>query len=113
MREAAVVDAFAAWLVTEGWTVTREVAFCDLVGRRGTEELRVEAKGKTKAPGLDVDTMYGQLLRRMVPDPAVSYAVVGPEETALAMLRVPRAVRERLRIEVFAVAPDGAVRRLT
>lgn len=49
-----------------------------------------EAKGRTTAPGLDVDTGYGQLLRRM-PDedqPATRYAIVVPTEALRAAERV-------------------------
>jgi hypothetical protein len=109
MREPEVVEVSAQWLKAAGWAVDREVAFCDLVARRGAQELRVEAKGDTASPGLDVDTMYGQLLRRMVADDAVTYAIVGPEKTASAMLRVPAAVRTALRISVFAVKDTGEV----
>jgi hypothetical protein len=63
--ERRIVDAFAAWLEAGGWQVRREVDFCDLVASRKRETLYVEAKGRTAAIGLDVDTLYGQLLRRM------------------------------------------------
>ena len=112
MREAAVVDAFYDWLVDGGWRVQREVDFVDLLadhpdGRR----LYVEAKGKTSSPGLDVDTLYGQLLRRMRLDEDHSrYAVVVPEGVLGAVLRVPAEVRRRLRVDVYAVNDQGLVR---
>jgi hypothetical protein len=63
--EKRVVDAFVAWLQNEGWTAEKEVNFADVFARRGDERLYAEAKGRTSEIGLDVDTLYGQLLRRM------------------------------------------------
>lgn len=63
--EQRVVDTFCAYLSEAGWRVRREVHFCDLVAERGGITLYAEAKGKTSDAGLDVDTLYGQLLRRM------------------------------------------------
>jgi hypothetical protein len=63
--EAKVVAAFEQCLVATGWQVSREVEFCDLVAERDGRRLFVEAKGRTEAVGTDVDTMYGQILRRM------------------------------------------------
>ena len=109
--EERVVAAFAAWLGAQGWDVQREVEHCDVVATRGGERLYAEAKGRTSSPGLDVDTMYGQLLRRM-PEHAVGqarFAVVVPQEARRHALRVPAEVRSLLGIEVYTVAPDGAV----
>lgn len=112
MREAEVTDAFHDWLVAGGWKVQREVDFVDLLadhpdGRR----LYVEAKGKTSSPGLDVDTLYGQLLRRMrLDEDCARYAVVVPEAVLRAVLRVPMAVRHRLHVDVYAVDEQGDVR---
>ena len=102
--------AFADWLRREGWTVDTEVDFVDVCARRGGERMYAEAKGRTAAMGLDVDTMYGQLLRRMT-DPAsgARYAVVVPTAGVLAALRVPAWVRERLDLEVYEVDERGAV----
>lgn len=61
--ELRVVDAFVAWLQGQGWTVSREVQHVDIYAERDAERLYAEAKGRTTAPGLDVDTLYGQLLR--------------------------------------------------
>jgi hypothetical protein len=56
-----------------------EVNLPDVYARRGDEHLYAEAKGRTTDAGLDVDTLYGQLLRRMTdPDAAIRYAVVVP-----------------------------------
>ncbi len=66
-----------------GWT--------DVVAVRGAERLVGEAKGVTSSPGLDVDTLYGQLPRRMtVPDSAIRYAVMVAPQALNAALRVPR-----------------------
>lgn len=54
-----------AWLETDGWTITSELYFVDVIAERAGEKLYAEAKGRTTAPGLDIDTAYGQLLRRM------------------------------------------------
>ena len=61
--------AFADWPQHDGWTVDMEVDFVDVSARRRGERLYAEAKGRTADMGLDVDTMYGQLLRQMK-DPA-------------------------------------------
>src|SRR4051794_11543624 len=115
MREALVIEAFADWLEREGWRVSRGVDFCDVAATRGDERLFAEAKGLTSDSGLDVDTAYGQLLRRMpleaVEADEAKFALVVPEECLQAALRVPARVRELLGIEVFAVDKDGAVRR--
>ena len=114
--EPLVTAAFAAWLGTEGWTVAPYPAdpYLDLYAERGPDRLLVEVKGRTTEPGLDVDTGYGQLLRRMVPDIAARYALVVPDTPAAvrAALRVPGPVRDLLRITLFAVTADGAVRPL-
>lgn len=76
-------------------------------GRR----LYAEAKGRTAAPGLDVDTMFGQLLRRMPTedDPAARYAVVVPTEALRAVQRIPARVLGLLRVDVYAVDAGGEV----
>jgi hypothetical protein len=73
----------------------------DVVARRGNETIYAEVKGRTKSrPGAGLDALYGQLLRRM---PA--------EEVGNANTRF--AVRDVLRIGVYAVSDDGQVERLT
>jgi len=109
--ERRVVDAFARYLEAERWMVSREVEFCDLVATRDTARLYVEAKGRTAAIGTDVDTMYGQLLRRMplAEDAAARFAVVVPDRAEVAALRVSERVRSLLRIDVFVVDEEGNV----
>jgi hypothetical protein len=110
--EARVVDAFCRWLEAEGWTVRREVEFVDVAAFRGNERLYAEAKGRTAAIGTDVDTLYGQLLRRMPDDDiAARYAVVVPTVALKAALRVPAWVRDRLRLDVYEVTDEGQVVR--
>lgn len=110
--EAQVVDAFCDWLSGRGWAVQREVSFVDVLAIRDGRRIFAEAKGRTTSPGLDVDTMYGQLLRR-VPGDAVghdTFAVVVPEVAAPFAERVPGEVRRILNIHIYAVAEGGAVR---
>ncbi len=109
--EQRVVIAFCAHLRAQGWQVNTEVEYADVVATRAGRTLYAEAKGRTNAPGLDADTMYGQLLRRMGPedDPLVSYAVVVPDTAVSAAQRVPTWVRARLRIDLYVVSPDGQV----
>jgi hypothetical protein len=106
-----VIDAFARHLAEGGWNVSPEVDFCDLVAERAGERLFVEAKGRTAAIGTDVDTMYGQLLRRMplAEDPGSRFAVVVPTRAELAALRVPSRVRALLSVDVYVVDDGGAV----
>ncbi len=112
MNEAQVVDAFCRYLASQGWQDIRtEVDYVDVVAHRDGVTLYVEAKGKTGSTGTDVDTMYGQLLRRMQPEdePGVRYAVVVPHTALPAVLRVPASVRARLKIDVYSVHEDGRV----
>jgi hypothetical protein len=108
--EERVVLAYASWLERNGWDVSREVEFVDVYAERGQEKLYAEAKGRTAAIGLDVDTLNGQLLRWMKdPGSAARYAVVLPAAALSAAMRVPAWVRERLHVEVFEVDDSGEV----
>lgn len=111
MSEAQVVEFFCAELARDGWEVTTEVQFVDVVAHKDGTSIYAEAKGHTSSPGLDVDTMYGQLLRRMgdEPRPRTRYAVVVPATALTAAKRVPTWVRSRLAIDVYAVYEDGRV----
>ncbi len=109
--EARVVAAFCEHLGSEGWAVEREVKFVDIKATRGGVTLFAEAKGRTKAVGLDVDTLYGQLLRRIPEEASGSIlGVVVSEGAVNAALRVPRWVRDRLRIHVWTVSDNDQVR---
>lgn len=109
--EELVVDAFTRWLVDAGWSVRVKVDHCDVVADRGPERLYAEAKGETTSRGLDVDTLYGQLLRRMVPgaDHLTRYGVVVRPSCRQHALRVPEQIRSGLRIDVYQVSDAGAV----
>jgi hypothetical protein len=89
--EARVIAAFCGYLRAQGWMVTTEVAWCDVRAERDGALIYAEAKGRTSAPGLDVDTAYGQLLRRMPAkdEPTARYAVVVPTEALRFVERVP------------------------
>jgi len=109
--EERVIVAFCSWLEQNGWTnIRREAEFVDIVAERAGQTLYAEAKGRTSSPGLDVDTLYGQLLRRMQhPEAQARYAVVVPSSALGAVLRVPDWVRARLNIDVYGVDPEGNV----
>ncbi len=109
--EERVVSAFCGWLEDDGWSVRREVDFCDVVAERGDETLFAEAKGRTAAIGLDVDTLYGQLLRRVpLHDTGTArFGVIVPTSARAAALRVPEATRHLLRITVYLVDENGRV----
>ncbi len=109
--EQRVVDAFCAYLRGEGWEVSTEVEYADVVATRAGRALYAEAKGRTSEPGTDADTMYGQLLRRMgsADNPASGYAVVVPVTAVKAAQRVPTWVRAKLRIDLYVVDEQGRV----
>ena len=54
--EERVAGAYVDLLERSGWTVSREVEFADVYAERGEQRLYAEAKGRTAAVGLDVDT---------------------------------------------------------
>lgn len=107
--EALVVAAFGRWLEEDGWTVGYETDFCDVAATRGPERLLAEAKGDTTSRGLDVDTLYGQLLRRIEPNRETRYGVVVRPACRPHALRVPERVRAALGIDVYVVGADGDV----
>lgn len=109
--EARVVDHFVAWLESYRWDTLREQAFVDVMATRQGVTIYAEAKGRTSSPGLDVDTLYGQLLRRIPADAigVAHLAVVVPDVALKFALRVHEAVRDALNIHVYAVSEDGAV----
>ncbi len=108
--ENRVIDAYVTWLERSNWTVRREVNFVDVIAERRGERLYAEVKGRTASPGLDVDTLYGQILQRMNdPKPGDRYAVVVPTSALNAALRVPGWVRATLSVDVYEVDDDGGV----
>ena len=93
------------------------VVVAELFAHRGDETIYAEVKGRTKSrPGAGLDTLYGQLLRRMpaeeVGEPNTRFAVVVPTGSEAAALRVSKRVRDVLRIDVYAVSDDGQVEKL-
>jgi hypothetical protein len=86
-----VVPAFRQWLEAQGWETETETEFVDVVAHRGNE------------------TIYPA---EEVGDPNPRFAVVVPTGAEAAALRVPRRVRDVLRIDVDAVSDDGQVERL-
>lgn len=108
--ERRVVAAFSDWLECQGWTVTREAGFADVYAERGGEKFYAEAKGRTTEIGLDVDMLYGQLLRRMI-DPRAStrYAAVVPTIALTAARRLSAQVRDLLHIDIYEVNDSDQV----
>jgi hypothetical protein len=109
--EEPVERAFKAWLVATGWQlITDAGSWADVIAERGDERLIGEVKGYTAGnTGLDVDTMFGQLLRRMEPGAATTWGVVVPTLSLSKVLRVPIDVRRALGIKVFEVKDDDEV----
>jgi hypothetical protein len=110
--EERVIQAFCAFLHEQGWSTEREVGFIDVVAHKDGRRILAGAKGRTAAVGLDVDTMLGQLLRRMPqerPEPGTRFAVVVPTEASRALERVPTWVRRELGIDLYLVGEDGSV----
>lgn len=109
--EAPVELAFKRWLQAAGWTLINEPgSWADVIAERGEERLIGEVKGHTAGnTGLDMDTMFGQLLRRMKPDAATTWAVIVPTRSLPAVLRVPLEIRRTLGIRVFEVRDDDEV----
>src|SRR5918995_6693752 len=61
-----VVPAFRHWLEAQGWETETEAEFVDVVAHRRNETIYAEVKGRTNSrPGAGLDTLFGQLLRRM------------------------------------------------
>ncbi|MFL6122890.1 hypothetical protein [Actinophytocola sp.] len=107
---------FAAWLIGQGWTVRTEIDYVDVVAERDGQRLVAEAKGHTTSPGLDIDTAWGQLLRRMpvIDDGTTRYALVVRDESrsVRAATRVPSRICELLRVTLYAVATNGTIREV-
>jgi hypothetical protein len=105
--EAPVERGFKRWLEQDGWRLISDASsWADVIAERGHERLVGEVKGYTSGnTGTDVDTMFGQLLRRMTP----GGAIIVPTRTLPKVLRVPVEVRRALGIRVFEVRDDDEV----
>ncbi|MDO8144389.1 MULTISPECIES: hypothetical protein [unclassified Isoptericola] len=115
MKETEVERRFADHLTAQGWKVTLDdPGYVDVIAKRPEERTLVaETTGHTSSPGLDVDTMFGQLLRRMTDlSGATRYAVVVPEDVVPKVRRIPPEVLRTLRIEVWCVPASGAPERI-
>jgi len=114
--EARVARDFAGWLSSQGWTVRTDADFVDIVAEKDGHRLYVEVKGASAAPGLDVDTAIGQLVRRMPSeaDQSVSFALVVCDEplSVEAAVRAPQRILDLLGMALYAVDEDGGVRQL-
>lgn len=110
MRERDLVAHLVAWLESDGWSVQTEVAYLDVLATREDEVLKIEAKGHTSSKGLDVDTMFGQMLRHIDPGQSdTRYGVAVPVDYLPTIRRIDRRVLEQLSIDVFLVDDDGRV----
>jgi periplasmic divalent cation tolerance protein len=109
--ETSATWASGSWLIADGWSVERDVEYVDVLARRDGVTLYAEAKGRTSGIGLDVDTLYGQLLRRIpaARRPMDRFAVVVPREGAAAACRVPIWVRQALAITIHSISDAGSV----
>ncbi len=109
--EAPVERAFKQWLEETGWTLIDEAgSWAEVIAQRGDERLIGEVKGYTAGnTGLDIDTMFGQLLRRMKPGAATTWAVIVSSRSLIAVLRVPIEIRSALGIRVFEVRDNDEV----
>ena len=109
--EAQAEADFVAWLEARGWTRTQRVGHADVTMIRDGARLIGEVKGRTSSPGTDVDTMFGQLLRRVdLGQTNDVYAIAVPPELETAVRRVASEVLDALRISLFVIEPDGRVR---
>lgn len=111
MNEAEVLGAFLAWAQSNGFAQLPARGDEDAILNDRLGLVIVEAKGNTTSRGTDIDTLYGQLLRRMHPNHPMTtrYAAVVPSACLEAICRVSAAVRAQLRIDVYTVGEDGTI----
>jgi hypothetical protein len=110
MSEAEAQQRFVAMLEADGWTVTtNNPGYADVIATKtGEPRLIAEVKGHTAAPGLDVNTMYGQILNRMDDlSGNTRYAIVVPESILDKVERVTPEVRALLKLETWVVPAEG------
>ncbi|MEY9931111.1 hypothetical protein ABH926_005758 [Catenulispora sp. GP43] len=111
--EATVVEVFSAWLAERGWTLTKLPAHGnhpDIEARHPDGRRLVgEAKGFSRDSGTDLDTGYGQLLRRMKDEADTIYVLVVAKTVVRFAQRVPSEVRSRLGIALYTVDAQGKV----
>jgi hypothetical protein len=108
-HEEEIHQHFEIWLRSSGWTLLRDQGLADVVAVRDGIRLIAEVKGITQSAGLDIDTAFGQLLRRMTRDSATSYGIVVPSELKPVALRVSDELRRALRITIYLVESNGDV----
>ena len=102
MREAEVQAAFVAHLLERGWDPTVDGPdHVDVRARRGAERMVAE---------VNVDTLVGQLLRRIDPEVDERYVLVVTERLLAKVQRIDDRVLARLGIEVVVVDDLGGVR---
>jgi hypothetical protein len=110
MSEAEAEQRFVAMLEADGWTVTTDnPGYADVIATKsGEPRLIAEVKGHTAAPGLDVNTLYGQILNRMNDlSGSTRYAIVVPESILDKVERVTPEVRALLKLETWVVPAQG------
>lgn len=114
MTESEVEAALVAHLLERGWDVTTaNPDHTDVIARRGAELIIAEVKGHTSDAGTDLDTGYGQLLRRMTDANAdATFVLAIPESLRAAAARVPARARRKLGVEVWLVPDVGPVHPL-
>lgn len=109
--EAPIEAAIRRHLQAEGWIVDEWLknTGVHIVARTGERTLLVEVKGNTGVnSGLDVQTLYGQILERMG-DPAHEYALGYPTAVRTKIDRVPTAIQKLLGLTFFEVDERGRV----
>jgi hypothetical protein len=67
------------------------VKHVDVFATRGTQRLYAQKRNRTASVGLEVDTLYGQLLHRMPAEElgAAIFAGVAPDTAVVAAERLP------------------------
>ncbi|RII41600.1 hypothetical protein DWB68_11665 [Galactobacter valiniphilus] len=111
--EAPIETAIREHLAADGWSVEDrpKATGVDILAHRDGRRLLIEVKGNTGSnSGLDVQTLYGQILERMV-DPSDEFALGYPTAVRSKIDRVPARVQALLGLTFFEVDENGAVTR--